>query len=97
MHIQLTLFQLIAFYYSGLYERSIGHLFYEPAGTNDYERAADLSLLLTAGRLSNEKLNLIVDSCAAPNPIANVTYYGGSPSSDKFPLQRCEGDCDRDR
>lgn len=80
----------------GLYERSIGHLFYEPEGTTDYERAADLSLLLTAGRLSNDKLNLIADSCAEANPIANVTYYGGTPSSDKFPLQRCEGDCDRD-
>lgn len=32
----------------------------------------------------------------SPTPPANITYYGGSPSSDKFPLQRCEGDCDSD-
>ena len=81
---------------NGKYERSIGHLFYEPEGTTDFERAADLSLLLTAGRLSNDKLNMIVDSCEGPQD-ANATYYGGSPSPDKFPLQRCEGDCDRDR
>lgn len=31
-----------------------------------------------------------------PNLPANATFYGGSPSSDKFPLQRCEGDCDSD-
>merc|ERR1719352_493219 len=74
----------------GKYERSIGRLFYEPpAGITDYERAADLSLLLTAGRLSNEKLNMIVDSCA-PNSPLNSTYYGSSPSSDKFPLLRCQ-------
>jgi len=32
----------------------------------------------------------------AANPTIPVVYYGGSPSADKFPLQRCEGDCDND-
>jgi len=49
---------------NGLYERSFGHLFYEPTGVDDYERAADLALLLTAGRLSDANLNTIVNACS---------------------------------
>jgi len=49
---------------NGLYERSYGHLFYEPTGVDDYEMAADLALLLTAGRLSEEHLNTIVAACS---------------------------------
>ena len=49
----------------GLYERSYGHMFYEPSGVGDYEKAADLALLLTAGRLSEDNLNTIVDSCSS--------------------------------
>lgn len=48
----------------GLYERSYGHLFYEPTGADDFEMAADLALLLTAGRLSSDNLNTIVDACS---------------------------------
>jgi len=48
----------------GLYQRSYGHLRYEPDGTGDYEQAANLSLLLTAGRLSEQNLNTIVHACS---------------------------------
>ena len=48
----------------GLYQRSYGHLRYEPNGTGDYEQAANLSLLLTAGRLSEQNLNTIVHACS---------------------------------
>ncbi|KAL7461376.1 hypothetical protein ACHAXS_001795, partial [Conticribra weissflogii] len=45
-------------------------------------------------------LSLFVNSVEvtkeATNPTIPVVYYGGSPSADKFPLQRCEGDCDND-
>lgn len=51
----------------GQYKRSVGHLFYEPIGADDYERAADLGLLLTAGRLSEDNLNTVVTACA-PEP-----------------------------
>lgn len=50
---------------NGQFQRSIGRLFYEPSGADDYERAADLALLLTAGRLSDDNLNTIVTSCAS--------------------------------
>ena len=49
----------------GQYKRSVGRLFYQPTGADDYERAADLALLLTAGRLSEENLNIVVTSCAS--------------------------------
>ena len=58
---------------NGLYERSIGHLNYVPSGTDDYERAADLALLLTAGRLSQENLNTIVTSCSTEPDIPSKT------------------------
>ena len=48
---------------NGLYERSIGHLNYSPAGADYYELAADLSLVLTAGRLEGDSLNTVVSSC----------------------------------
>ena len=48
----------------GTFQRSFGHLFYEPTGSNDNERASDLSLLLTAGRLSNDNLNTVVSACS---------------------------------
>lgn len=49
---------------NGLYQRSFGHLFYEPTGEDDYARAADLALLLTAGRLSDDNLNTTVAACS---------------------------------
>ncbi|KAL7542550.1 hypothetical protein ACHAXR_011864 [Thalassiosira sp. AJA248-18] len=49
----------------GQYQRSFGHLFYEPSGADDYENAADLALLLTAGRLSQDNINIIVDACSS--------------------------------
>ncbi len=30
------------------------------------------------------------------NPIIPIVNYGGTPPADRFPLQRCEGDCDND-
>ena len=51
-------------YDNGAYTRSFGHLFYEPTGANDAEKAADLALLLTAGRLSEGSLDTIVNACA---------------------------------
>jgi cullin-associated NEDD8-dissociated protein 1 len=53
-----------ACYDNGEYTRSLGHLFYEPIGANDAEKAADLALLLTAGRLSEGSLDTIVNACA---------------------------------
>lgn len=32
----------------------------------------------------------------APTPAIPLVGYGGNPSPDRFPLQRCEGDCDVD-
>lgn len=49
----------------GSFQRSFGRLFYAPTGVNDYERASDLALLLTAGRLSNENLIAIVAACSS--------------------------------
>lgn len=48
----------------GLYGRSYGHLFYEPTNTSLTEQAEELALLLTAGRLSNDNLNRIVQACS---------------------------------
>jgi hypothetical protein len=47
----------------GSYQRSFGRLFYNATGQNDYERANDLALLLTAGRLSSGNLDKIVAAC----------------------------------
>ena len=33
---------------------------------------------------------------APVNNETNIVWYGGSPSSDHFPMKRCEGDCDND-
>jgi uncharacterized protein (DUF1501 family) len=49
---------------NGQYQRSIGHLFYEPMGATDTERATNLALLLTAGRLGTDDINTIVSSCS---------------------------------
>ena len=49
----------------GSYERSIGRLFYEPTGATLSEQATDLALLLTAGRLSDHNIGIIVDACSA--------------------------------
>ncbi|KAL7537078.1 hypothetical protein ACHAXR_007922, partial [Thalassiosira sp. AJA248-18] len=51
-------------YDDGQYQRSFGHLFYQPTGEDDHTRAADLALLLTAGRLNEDNLNTIVDACS---------------------------------
>lgn len=48
----------------GSFQRSFGRLFYAPTGVDDYERASDLALLLTAGRLSNDNLNAVVAACS---------------------------------
>ncbi|KAL7542499.1 hypothetical protein ACHAXR_011825, partial [Thalassiosira sp. AJA248-18] len=48
----------------GQYETSIGHLMHVPTGADDHENAAELALLLTAGRLSEDSLNTIVDACS---------------------------------
>ena len=48
----------------GQYTRSYGHLFYEPTSASLAEQAEELALLLTAGRLSNDNLNRIVQACS---------------------------------
>jgi hypothetical protein len=48
----------------GSYQRSLGRLFYNATGANDYDRANDLSELLTAGRLSQNNLEKIVAACS---------------------------------
>mmetsp|Transcript_30659 Transcript_30659/g.64787 ORF Transcript_30659/g.64787 Transcript_30659/m.64787 type:complete len:1099 (+) Transcript_30659:67-3363(+) len=51
---------------NGLYLRSYGHLFYKPTtNATDYGKAAELALLLTAGRLNEDNLNTIVDACSS--------------------------------
>ena len=58
---------------NGLFQRSFGRLFYEPTGADNYEKAADLALLLTAGRLSDNNLNTIVDACSTEPDQASIT------------------------
>lgn len=48
----------------GMYKRSFGHLTYVPSGADDNAKAAELALLLTAGRLSAANLDTIVNACA---------------------------------
>jgi len=48
----------------GSNQRSFGRLFYNATGENDFERADDLALLLTAGRLSSGNLDKIVAACS---------------------------------
>jgi uncharacterized protein (DUF1501 family) len=57
----------------GLYERSIGHLFYSPDGANVNEYISDLALLLTAGRLSDDNRATIEDECSAEPDNASIT------------------------
>jgi len=53
---------------NGRYERSYGRLTYQADGTTIAEEAADLALLLTAGRLSDSNRALVVDACTTqPN------------------------------
>lgn len=49
----------------GRYERSFGRLNYVPSGTTLEEKADDLALLLTAGRLSEANRDTIVAACSA--------------------------------
>ena len=83
---------------NGLFERSIGHLKYEPVGGDDMEKARDLSLLLTSSRLGDDQLLQIVNACqsSAP-PVKDLVIAGnnGEPL-EAFPLGLCEGDCDND-
>jgi len=50
----------------GQYTESYGHLFYEPAADSSLaEQAEELSLLLTAGRLTKDNIDKIVSACSA--------------------------------
>ena len=50
----------------GQYTESYGHLFYEPAANSSLaEQAEELSLLLTAGRLTKDNIDKIVSACSA--------------------------------
>ena len=49
----------------GLYYRSIGHLARVPAGTTIAELVSEVSLLLTAGRLSQDNRDTIEAACSA--------------------------------
>ena len=59
---------------NGLFQRSFGHLMYQAeGGDDDLARAQDLSLLLTGGRLSTEKLNnTIVPACSSEPDIPSI-------------------------
>jgi len=49
---------------NGTYTRSYGRLTYQPEGQSFTEEATDLALLLTAGRLSDDNIKIIVAACA---------------------------------
>lgn len=49
----------------GLYQSSIGHLTYDPAGLTADDHISDLDLLLTGGRLSNDSKTKIVTACSS--------------------------------
>jgi uncharacterized protein (DUF1501 family) len=55
---------------NGLYERSYGHLARLPSGYNITQMVSDVSLLLTAGRLSQENSDIIEAACSS------LTEYG---------------------
>ncbi|KAL7538192.1 hypothetical protein ACHAXR_008354 [Thalassiosira sp. AJA248-18] len=58
---------------NGQFERSFGKLFYQPDGTTAIEQAVDLSLILTAGRLSDNNLAAITNACASqPNKASRI-------------------------
>merc|ERR1719410_2324694 len=58
---------------NGRYENSYGRLFYKHDVAGSAEQAADLSLLLTAGRLSEKHLATIVEACASqPDEESNI-------------------------
>ena len=80
-------------YDNGKFERSFGHLFYEPEGTTLFAKAKDMSLLLTADRLDNTALQQIVEACDLPDANLTLASFGWSPT---LPLNVCQGDCDRD-
>eukprot|EP00984_Skeletonema_dohrnii_P004238 scaffold1495_cov202-Skeletonema_dohrnii-CCMP3373.AAC.3 len=50
---------------NGLYERSIGHLGRVPTGANITELVSEVSLLLTAGRLSQDNRDTIETACSS--------------------------------
>ena len=83
---------------NGLYERSIGHLTYDPEGSDDMEKARDLSLLLTSDRLSDDQLTKIVNACnPASQPVPpSLTLIGDDGDWGEDPLGLCQGDCDED-
>ena len=58
---------------NGKYERSFGHLFYNPDGATVGEYISDLALLLTAGRLSDDNRATIEDECSVEPDNASVT------------------------
>ena len=58
---------------NGLYERSYGHLSRVPAGTTIAEMVSEVSLLLTAGRLSQENKNIIEAACSS-EPDSGAQY-----------------------
>lgn len=48
----------------GQYENSYGHLLYQPANVSLALQAEELSLLLTAGRMTDDNINKIVSACS---------------------------------
>ena len=66
---------------NGQFSRSYGHLFYNATGASDFETVANLALLLTAGRLSDDKLNKIAEACslAEVSPSIPLVNLGGNP------------------
>ena len=58
---------------NGLYEKSTGHLFYNPAGATISEYINDLALLLTAGRLNDENRATIEDECSLEPDNTSIT------------------------
>mmetsp|Transcript_2571 Transcript_2571/g.3796 ORF Transcript_2571/g.3796 Transcript_2571/m.3796 type:complete len:532 (+) Transcript_2571:492-2087(+) len=58
---------------NGLYERSFGHLGRVPTGANITELVSEVSLILTAGRLSQDNRDTIETACSS-EPDLNAQY-----------------------
>jgi uncharacterized protein (DUF1501 family) len=58
---------------NGRYERSLGHLSYDPEGSSISDYIADIALLLTAGRLSDENRAIIEQACSVETNKASMT------------------------
>lgn len=58
---------------NGAYERSLGHLFYNPDGATISDYIDDLALLLTAGRLNDDSRSTIEDECSAEPDNSSIT------------------------